>query len=404
MMTSGIVVAAGSGARAGEGQNKLLRMIGGRPAIWWTLRAVADAEQIHELILVTRHDMVAALRELVEVSPFNDRVTHIVPGGRERQDSVFEGLRRIDKRSDYVLIHDGARPIVTTEMIENTLAAALQYGAAASASPLSDTIKAATVDGVALETLDRSRLWAIQTPQIFRRDLIVKAHETGRSHGYEATDDAALVERLGHPVRLVASKEHNTKITTTEDFPIAEALLRSRGHLPIPLPRVGLGYDVHRFCASVGPDRSTRPRKLVLGGVEIPGALGLDGHSDADVVLHAVCDALLGAAGKRDIGYYFPNDDPGFKDISSLSLLEKVVSMLRQDGYRVHNIDVAVIAEQPRLADYVPPMVRSISCAAEVAVDRVSIKATTNEGLGALGRAEGIAAHAVATIIPSYER
>lgn len=129
----------------------------------------------------------------------------------------------------------------------------------------------------------------------------------------------------------------------------------------------------------------------------------MEGHSDADVVLHAVCDALLGAAGKRDIGYYFPNNDPAYKDISSLSLLEKVVAMLTQDGYRVHNIDVAVIAEQPRLADYVPPMVRSISCAAEVAADRVSIKATTNEGLGALGRAEGIAAHAVATIIPSHE-
>ena len=239
-----------------------------------------------------------------------------------------------------------------------------------------------------LHTLNRSRLVAAQTPQIFHRDLLVKAHEHARAEGIQATDDASLVEALGVPVVILEGSEKNRKVTTREDIPILSLYMKGK-----EVQRIGTGYDVHRLKEG---------RRLVLGGVEIPFERGLDGHSDADVVIHAIMDALLGAAGLRDIGTYFPDTDQAFKDISSLVLLEKVRHLLREKCCRIVNLDVTLLAQRPKIKPYVPQMIANIAEALRIPKAAVSVKATTTEKLGFVGREEGMAAQAAAMVL-SYQ-
>ncbi len=390
MTISGIIAAAGSGVRVGSEKNNLFLPLGGRPTIAWTLEAVGRSQGVDELIVVTREETVSALQTLIATLALPCRVSAIVPGGKERQDSVYEGLQQVHRSAEWVLIHDGARPLVTPETISATIRAAKETGAAVAARPLSDTVKSIKGDGTVDRTLDRGKLWTVQTPQVFRKEILLQAHARAQREGILATDDAALVEQAGHPVRLAETNETNLKITTPEDFPVAEAIMKSRGWITEASPRVGFGYDVHRFAPG---------RPLVLGGVILDHPVGLDGHSDADVVLHAICDALLGAVGERDIGFHFPNDKEEYKGVSSLVLLQEVAALVQEAGYRVNNVDVVIIAEQPKLADHINQMVSSIAQRLGLCPRDVSIKATTNEGMGALGRGEGIAAHAVATVV-----
>jgi 2-C-methyl-D-erythritol 4-phosphate cytidylyltransferase/2-C-methyl-D-erythritol 2,4-cyclodiphosphate synthase len=319
------------------------------------------------------------------------KVSAIVPGGRERQDSVRCGLSAVSSTSQIVVIHDAARPFITCQAISDSVAAAREHGAAVVAVPEVDTVKS-SLDGAFVEsTLQRERLWAVQTPQTFKKEIIEAAFDKAGRDGFTGTDDASLVERMGVPVKIVMGSYQNIKVTTPSDIPIAEAILKERGldMESAPVYRVGHGYDIHRFSPG---------RRLLLGGVEFPGQDGLLGHSDADVLLHAVADALLGAAGMGDIGKYFPDSDPAFKDADSMNLLSMAGKVVADKGWKIGNVDVTLVAQRPKLSPHVPQIQQNIARALKISPDQVGVKATTREGLGAIGEGLGIECHSVALI------
>lgn len=383
-MTSLIILAAGSGTRMGLEENKMFLRIGEYSLLQRTVLQVKDMDGIQELIFVValgEEERVKAELEPLRIS----KPIRFALGGAERQDSVRSGLQQVNSETHIVLVHDGTRPLATQELYERVIEGAKTKGAVVPSIPIVDTIKQVEDSGAVKQTLPRQELYAVQTPQGFSYALIMEAHEKAFKEGYMGTDDVSLIEALGKPVYIVPGERKNIKVTTPEDRVVVKAYLG----IEEPMMRVGFGYDVHRF-------KEGRP--CVLGGVTIESPIGPDGHSDADVLLHAVMDAVLGAAGLRDIGYYFPPEDAAYKGISSMILLERVHSLLKEKGFSAYNIDVMVIAEAPKLKPHVETMKKNISRALELPIDHVSIKATTNEGLGALGRTEGIAAQAVVTI------
>ena len=278
--------------------------------------------------------------------------------------------------------------MVTCEIIERSVEKAEETGACIAAVPVIDTIKSAC-EGHVSATVDRSSLYSVQTPQTFRADLIRRAYEQAYADGFHATDDAALVERLGEKVAIVQGSYGNIKVTTPSDLEIAECRLRDGRWQESGEVRTGLGFDVHKLVEG---------RKLFLGGVEIEHEKGLLGHSDADVILHAIADACLGAAALGDIGRHFPDTDPAYKGISSLKLLANVSDLLADDGFAVVNVDATVMCERPKIALHVDEMCRRIAEVLSVTPDRISVKGTTTERLGFTGRGEGIACQAVATL------
>lgn len=406
MKVSAVITGAGRGLRMG-GVAKQFMYLAGRPVIAHTIGQFQSCTFVDEIVVVTPPpDIEHVLRDVVERYGFS-RVSHVVGGGATRQDSVYNGIMATLPDADVVLVHDAVRPLVTKEMIENVTKAAIEHGAAIVGVPVKDTIKAMDEDGFVAATPPRERLVAAQTPQAFRRDIIVEAHKAARKDGFLGTDDAALAERLGIRVAVVPGAETNIKLTTPDDVALVERLLSERtarvyvpGSAPdqqpaAAAPRVGIGYDVHRLGAG---------RRLVLGGVEIPFEMGLVGHSDADVLCHAVADAVLGAAGLRDIGFHFPNSDPQWEGASSLEILRISAGHAHGQGLVVTNVDVSVIAEAPTLGPYVSQMKANLAEALGITPDRVGIKATTNEGMGFVGRREGVAAYAVAMLMPVATR
>jgi 2-C-methyl-D-erythritol 4-phosphate cytidylyltransferase/2-C-methyl-D-erythritol 2,4-cyclodiphosphate synthase len=383
-----IVPAAGRGERFRGAVPKSLVPLHGRPLVQYALETVHRVEEVVAVVVVGPAYALDAVRELV-ASAGLEKVAAVVPGGPDRQASVARGLAALPDRADLVLVHDGARPCATPALVHAVATAAATAGAATAAVPVEETIKRGQ-EGWVASTLDRSQLYRIQTPQAFHRALLERAHREAAHADFHGTDDASLVERLGHPVRLVAGEPANLKVTVPEDLAVAEALLR-RGGAPAQTARVGLGFDTHRFAEG---------RRLILGGVAIPFSRGLAGWSDADVVVHAIMDALLGAAGCGDIGQHFPPGDPAYAGADSLALLGRVRDMLAARGWRAAHIDVVVLAEAPRLAPHVPAMRAAIASVLSLDDDAVNLKATTLEGMGALGREEGIAAQAVATLAP----
>jgi 2-C-methyl-D-erythritol 4-phosphate cytidylyltransferase/2-C-methyl-D-erythritol 2,4-cyclodiphosphate synthase len=271
--------------------------------------------------------------------------------------------------------------------------AAAARGAAIAATPVSDTLKRVTIEGAITGTVDRAGLWAAQTPQAFRLALLRRA--IAANPGETVTDEAGLCEAAGVPVSVVPASPANLKVTHAEDISAADALLRARhGSQPTAGPvRAGIGYDAHRFASG---------RRLVLGGVEIAHDRGLDGHSDADVLLHAIADAVLGAAALGDIGQHFPPSDERFRDADSQRLLREAVRLVREAGWAPGNVDATLLAETPRVAPHAPLMRERIAACLGLLPGAVSVKATTNEGMGSIGRGEGIAALATATLIPAH--
>ena len=310
------------------------------------------------------------------------KVKAIVEGGEDRTESVSRGIAHTS--GDFIAVHDGARPLVTPELISRVIEAAKIHDAAVAAVPCINTVKETGGDDFVRHTLDRSRLWQIQTPQIFKADLLRRAYEEAAAEGVSATDDSALVERLGVPVKLVMGSYENIKVTRPEDMAVVEARLH-----PCSEIRVGYGIDYHR---------TSTERRLVLGGVEFPGEAGLVGHSDADIILHAISDALLGAAALGDIGRHFPDTDPRFKDADSLVLLEEVVRLISERGFYTVNVDAVLIAGRPKIASRAPEMVEKISRVLRVDPSAVNIKATTTEGIGEVGAGEAMTCQAVATV------
>ncbi len=385
-----MVVAAGRGERLRSPGNKAFVPLGGRPLVSYALEAFRACNEIREIVLVVAaEDVERARRELL--APNRGKSERVVAGGAERQASVAAALAEVNPATELVAIHDGARPFLTQELLVKCLEAAATHGAAVAALPATDTIKEASSDGAVLATLDRARLWLVQTPQVFRREIIVRAHQAATEAGIIGTDDAFLVERIGHRVQLVMGDSDNIKITWPEDVLWAEHKLMQNQEVLTTgfIIKIGVGFDAHRFA---------KDRALVLAGVKIRDEGGLLGHSDADVVCHAVCDALLGAIGAGDIGQHFPDTDPRYAGVDSLSLLTRVSELVREAGWEIGNVDAVVIAQEPRIAPYLTDMRRALGEAMGIDLEQVSIKGKTTEGMGFTGRGEGIASQAIALL------
>jgi 2-C-methyl-D-erythritol 4-phosphate cytidylyltransferase/2-C-methyl-D-erythritol 2,4-cyclodiphosphate synthase len=379
-----VIVAAGQSTRFGA--PKILTPIAGIPAILWAVRAFQAVPGWSKLVLVINPELQPRVEAILAADQSSVRVA-LVPGGERRQDSVLAGLAAAGD-AEVVVIHDGARPLVTPHLIEATVAAVRSGAdAAVTAVPVADTLK--RDHGERVETVDRSDLWRAQTPQAFRADRLRAALAHADEHGLTVTDEAMAIEMMGGTVTLVPGDEQNIKLTTPGDAVLIEALAGAQSQSRRATIRTGIGYDVHRLVPG---------RPLILGGIEIPFELGLEGHSDADVLLHAIADAILGAAAMGDIGRHFPPSDETYRGISSVTLLERSHNIIAAAGYEVVNIDATVIAEEPKIGPHADRMRAVIASALRTDTSAVSLKATTNERLGFAGRREGIAAMAVATL------
>ena len=364
-------VLVGGGASSRMGRDKLSIEIGGRSVLRRSMEALDACEDVQEIILVTRpgseedrmRDAAAwGIRKLVRS----------VPGGQTRAESVMNGVRAASEATTHLCIHDAARPFATPELISRVIADAVRYGAAAPVIPMVDTVKQVDGEGRICSTPDRSKLYRVQTPQVFDAELYRKCAEGSRLSG--AFDDCQILESAGYTVYPTPGDQANIKITTPEDI-----------SMDTPVIRIGQGYDVHRLAAN---------RKLILCGVEIPYEKGLDGHSDADVAVHALMDAILGAAALGDIGKLFPPDDPAYEGADSIGLLKEVIRTVGQEGFTVGNADITIIAQRPKMRTHIEKMRENLAAAMQIPVECVSVKATTEEGLGFTGSGEGISAQA----------
>lgn len=379
MTNAALIVAAGRGTRAGPGGPKQYRQLGGIPVLRRSLAAFAAHPDIDCVLAVIHPDDHEAYKTACAGLP---KLLPPCHGGPTRQSSVALGLEALKTHNPAnVLIHDGARPLVSADIISRTIAALATHDGALVALPVTDTLRKADA-GMAGETVPRDGLWRAQTPQAFRYAAIVKAHEQAGHNEY--TDDVAVAAASGIAVTMIDGDENNLKITSAEDLTRAEHLIAPYGE-----NRTGSGYDVHRFGAG---------DHVWLCGVKIPHTHGLEGHSDADVGLHALTDAILGAIGKGDIGQHFPPSDPQWRGAASDRFLAHAAHLAGQAGARVMHVDVTLICESPKIGPHRDAMRARISQILHIEPDRVSVKATTTEGLGFTGRREGIAAQAIATV------
>ena len=386
-----IIPAAGSGIRMGLSGPKQFFELEGVPILIHTLRVFQHADGVGHILVVVPADNCASVEELVERHHLT-KVYRVVAGGKERQDSVLAGLEALPEEVELVLVHDGVRPFVPLSVVENCLLEAEKSGAAMAAVRVKDTLKSVSSRKVIEKTINRADVWQAQTPQVATKALLRKAYAlAAEKENFLATDEAGLLELLGFPVKVVEGSEKNIKITRQEDLILAGAILRESGKdmkssEGICCCRSGYGYDAHRLVPG---------RPLILGGEIVPYEKGLQGHSDADVLVHALCDAMLGASGSGDIGGHFPDTDKKFKDISSLKILKRVAALVSGKGYALANADITVVAQRPRLASYFTAMKKNLAAACNVSPDIINLKATTTEEMGFEGRGEGISAHAV---------
>ncbi|HEY2432789.1 MAG TPA: 2-C-methyl-D-erythritol 4-phosphate cytidylyltransferase [Vicinamibacterales bacterium] len=385
MHVTAIIAAGGAGRRLGAAKPKQLIDIGGGTMLQHSVAAFFTHPRIDAVVLVLPKGTATPLALSRDASVPRPELRTAV-GGERRQDSVANAFDIVSEESDVVLIHDAARPFVSADLIDRTIDAAVAHGAAIAALRSRDTVKRVDATGTILDTIPRETIYLAQTPQGFRRDVLAKAIALGRS-GVAATDEAALAERAGFTVHVVEGDPGNVKITSGEDLAAARA--RTAAGRPARTGRAGTGYDLHRLVEG---------RPLVVAGVVIPFERGPLGHSDGDVACHAVTDALLGAVGLGDIGRHFPDSDPRWKGADSLALLRDATRMVHEAGYEVGNVDVTVVLERPKIKDAIEQMRRNIADAVGTAVDRVSVKGKTNEGVDAVGRGEAIAAHAIALV------
>ena len=370
-----IIAAAGKGTRIGGPVPKQYLKIGGEPVILRTVKAFQKIEEIDYIFIVTNEQYVEHCMKIASDNGIS-KVDAVVKGGMQRQDSVYNALQELNRKRPgiaYVLIHDGARPFVSGDVIRNVIRATADKDAAVACVAMKNSVR--EIDGESSRSVDRSHFFSVQTPQGFRKSILIEAYDKALCEGYYGTDDASLVERAGYEVEIVDGDYQNIKITTKEDLPMEN--------------RVGTGFDVHRF---------EQGRELVLGGVKLPHDRGLAGHSDADVLVHALMDALLGAAALGDIGRHFPDTDEKYRGISSMVLLAEVKALLAENFYSIGNVDVTVIAQKPKISPFIDEMRENIAEVLDIEKSRVNVKGTTTEKLGFAGREEGIAAEAVCSI------
>ena len=383
MTVAAVVVAGGVGLRAGGGVPKQYRQIGGRPVLWWTLKAFCDHPRISFIqpVIGAGHDVLFS--EAAADLPVEPPVT----GGSTRQDSCRIGIEALaGKNPDHVLVHDAARPFVSAHLIDKIVGGLADNDGVIPGLPISDTIKQAP-GGIVARTVDRTGLWAVQTPQGFSYRAIREAHRHAHEEALEGiTDDAGIAETAGLRVAMVPGDIDNRKLTTEADIIAADRLLLARNLTDI---RVGQGVDIHAF---------TPGDHVILCGVPIPHTHRLKGHSDADAALHALTDAILGAIGEGDIGTHFPPSDMRWKDAPSSIFLAKAMDLLRERRGVVGNADLAILCEAPRIGPHIAVMKEGLSQLLAVGPDRIAIKATTTETLGFVGRGEGLAAFATVTV------
>ena len=396
MFVSAILAAAGRGTRLGSATPKQMLALGERTVLQRSFDIVEAHDRIDEIVIALPPALASAPPPYLISSR---KPVRIVDGGMRRQDSVAKAFAQVSKSAEVIVIHDAARPFATADLFSRVIEAAERGSAAIAAVQAHDTVKEASAGpGVRIvaRTIARESIYLAQTPQAFSRAVLAAAIELGRVSLGSATDEASLAEQAGYTVRLVDGESTNIKITTEQDFVVSKALagIRDSGSSINAVPRIGIGYDLHRLEPG---------RRLIIGGVEISHETGLAGHSDADVLCHAVTDAILGAAGAGDIGQHFPDSDPRWKGANSVDLLKEAVALVRAAGYSVVNVDAVVVAERPKLAPHVPAMRANLARAMVVDVSAVSVKGKTNEQVDALGRNEAIAVHAVALISQSPE-
>ena len=374
MTTTALIVAAGTGERAGGGMPKQFRLLCGKPVLRWAAESVIRHPAVQSTRVVVADGQQANAAEALDGLDVGEFIT----GGAERADSVRAGLAAI--QGDAVLVHDAARPFCPPTVIDRLLAALEFFEGSAPVVPVGDTLARS---GETLgEPVDRTGLARVQTPQAFRLDALRSAYADWT--GPSPTDEATVVRATGMKVAAVAGDPALEKLTLPSDFERAEQWLAGR-----MTPRTGMGFDVHAFSGD-GP--------VTLGGIEVPHPRGLAGHSDADVVLHAITDALLGAAGLGDIGEHFPPSDARWKGAESSLFLAHAVALVRDKGAMIDHLDCTIIAEAPKVGPHREAMRERIAQIAGLSVEQVSVKATTTEGLGFTGRREGVAAQAVASI------
>ncbi|MDX1776697.1 MAG: 2-C-methyl-D-erythritol 4-phosphate cytidylyltransferase [Desulfobulbales bacterium] len=386
-----IIPAAGSGSRMGLSAPKQFLELQSTPILIHTLLVFQKVDAVGHIVVVVPGENCFNVAELVQEYKI-DKVLKVVAGGKRRQDSVQAGLEVLPPEVELVLVHDGVRPFVPVSVIEECLIKAEEDGAAMVAVPVKDTLKAVSPDGEIEYTINRAGVWQAQTPQAARVALLRKAYAAAaEKKNFAATDEAALLELINVPIKVVEGSERNIKITRPEDLFLAKAILMESGGDKNTLDgsrdyRIGYGYDAHILIEG---------RQLVLGGETVPHSKGLLGHSDADVLTHALCDAMLGAISMGDIGQHFPDTDSKYKDISSLKILKVVSGLVEEFGYMLHNADITVVAEKPKLASYLEEMTINLADTIGTDPDNINLKATTTEGMGFEGKEEGISAHAV---------
>jgi 2-C-methyl-D-erythritol 4-phosphate cytidylyltransferase/2-C-methyl-D-erythritol 2,4-cyclodiphosphate synthase len=418
MHVAAIITAGGRGLRMGRALPKQFLAVGGQTILERSVAAFDRHQQVQELVIVVPPE---ALESAEFVKPATSKPVRFVAGGARRQDSVANGVDALSAEAQVVLVHDAARPCVSAELISRTIAAAASAGAAIAAVPVHDTVKQVVVqDGVGFieRTLPRETVFLAQTPQGFRREVLDAVVALGRE-APDATDEASLAERAGYRVQVVPGDFDNLKITTEADLARVEGIVRQvdapgeggpgqasyanrmneehvagaasmRPASKTPVMRIGLGYDLHVLVEG---------RPLILGGVLIPYERGLMGHSDADAVSHAVTDAVLGAANIGDIGKLFPDTDQAWKDANSLRLLADAWTRVRAAGFTLGNLDIVVIAQQPKIGPHADAIRESLARVLDVTPGQISIKGKTNERVDAVGRGEAIAVHAVALLV-----
>lgn len=378
-----VILAGGRGERMG-GEKQFLDLCG-KPLLLWSLETFLASGLFDETVLVLPPERIKS-----DGDRFLAMGLKLAPAGATRMDSLRGGLAAISPAAALVAVHDGARPLVTAALIKECLAAAAKHGASVPAVPLKDTVKRSDAKGdFVAATLQRAELAAVQTPQCYRRDALdalMKAADGG-----DYTDESQLLERAGLPVKLVKSEYSNIKVTTPEDLVIAEALMK--GKTPVKKTkstRFGFGYDIHRMAEG---------RPLILCGMRVPHSKGLLGHSDGDVVLHAVCDAALGSIAAGEIGIFFPPTDLTIMGISSVAIAEKTMEVLKKRGARIQQIDATIVAEEPKLKPHYDELRASLAKVFGMSLDDVSVKAKSREGLGDIGKGDAMACYAVVSVL-----
>lgn len=369
MKISAIITAAGSGKRCNLSYNKLLYNIGNMLLIEKTVSAFLR-EDISSITITSSCDDIDLLKNVFKNYHKDIR---IIEGGKTRQESVCIALSSLDEDTDFALIHDGARPFVSQKIITDAINMAKEKNNATVAIACTDSMRVINNDST--RSVERTHYMRVQTPQIFDYKTIYNCHLSASEKKLEFSDDASLFEYFGNRVYLSQGSEENIKITTQKDL---ELFKPNNAYC-------GVGWDTHELVEN---------RKLILGGVEIPHTKGLLGHSDADVLIHAIMDALLSASHNRDIGQLFPDSSEEFKGISSLILLEKVATLLKNDGYEIGNISAVIMAQKPKLANYIPIMQKTLADCLNISENKLTISATTTEKLGLCGKEEAISSNA----------